>query len=279
MNRCSRLLVGLAASVATATAQQAQENHPFEVASVRPGAAADAELIPIRMKVERSRIHYVNVSLRDCIRVAYGVKDFQISGPGWIGNRFNIDAKYPAGVTEDQVPQMLQALLQDRFKLQVHRATKEHAVYALVVGRSGPKLKPTELTASDFPDSLTRRPGTPVYGNLQILGDPSGMRLKGPAVTMSTLAETLSGFTNEPVVDQTGLVGRYDLDLFFLPEERLRMHGSPGGPEPGGAADPLAEPPATVFDAVQKYGLRLEASKAPMKMLVVDHLEKTPTEN
>ena len=274
-------LLVLAGCFATARAQQtAGHGRSFDVASVRPGAAPDAELIPIRMKVERSRIHYQNASLRDCIQVAYAVKDFQISGPSWLSNRFNIEARYPAGATEDDVPEMLQALLKERFKLEVHPAMKDHAVYALVVSRNGPKITPTELHPTDLPDSATRRPGTPVYGDLLMMGSPAGMRLKGPAVSLSTLVETLSVFTDEPVVDQTALPGRYDIDLVFLPEERLRMHGTPGGGAGlGRGAEAQVEPPPTLFEAVQQYGLKLEARKAPMKVLVVDHLEKSPTEN
>jgi uncharacterized protein (TIGR03435 family) len=238
-------------------------------------------MIPIRMNAYRSRIHYVNVSLRDCIRVAYGVKEFQISGPGWMGNRFDIEAKYPAGATEDQVPEMLQSLLRDRFKLQLHRDMKEHAIYALVVGKNGPKLKVTEVKASDYPDSPNRRPGTPVRGDIQIMGSPSGMHLTGPAVTLSTFSDMLSGFTDKPVVDQTGLQGRYDIDLVFVPENMQLMRGGPGGPRqgPDGGADTHSEPRVTIFDAVQQYGLKLESRKAPLTMLIVDHLEKTPTEN
>src|SRR5260370_6764197 len=116
MKPLSILPIVLAASFAAATAQQPQSSVSFEVASIRPGAPATAEMIAIRMNADRSMIHYVNVSLRDCIRVAYGVKEFQISGPDWIRNRFDIEAKYPTGATKDQVPEMLQSLLRNRFK-------------------------------------------------------------------------------------------------------------------------------------------------------------------
>ena len=297
MKLLSILPIVLAASFGAATAQQPQGGRSFEVASIRPGASATAEMIAIRMNADRSMIHYVNVSVRDLIRVAYGVKEFQVSGPESIRNRFDIEAKYPEGATRDQVPEMLQSLLRDRFKLELHRETKEQPVYALVVGKNGPKLKATTIPPSDYPDSPNRRPGTPVRGDIQMLGGPSGLHLTGPAVTMSRLSETLSGFTDKPVVDQTGLSGEYDIDLTFFPENMmLRMGGGPGGPGgPGGAggaggaggprqgpdggADTHSEPRVTIFDALQQYGLRLESRKAPLTQLIVDHIEKTPTEN
>lgn len=278
MKFLSVLPLVLVASFAVAAAQQPHSNLSFEVASIRPGADADAEMIAIRMNAERSMIHYVNVSLRDMIRVAYNVKEFQVTGPDWIRNRFNIEAKYPAGATEDQVPQMLQSLLRDRFKLQFHNETKDHAVFALVVGKNGPKLKPSEVKATDYPDSPNRKPGTPVRGDLQIMGSPTGMHLKGPALTLSRLCETLSMFVDQPVVDQTGLKERYDIDLTFMPEN-MRMRGGPGGPGQGvdGGAD--AQPRITLFEAIQDLGLKLEPRKAPLQMLIVDHIEKAPTEN
>lgn len=278
MKFLSALPLTLIVSFAAATAQQPQSNLSFEVASIRPGADRDAEMIAIRMNTERSMIHYVNVSLRDMIRVAYHVKEFQVTGPDWIRDRFNIEAKYPAGATEDQVPEMLQSLLRDRFKLQFHSETKEHAVFALVVGKSGPKLKPSQVKATDFPDSANRKPGTPVRGDLQIMGSPTGMRLRGPAITLSRLCETLSMFVDHPVVDQTGLQERYDIDLTFMPEN-MRMRGGPGGPGQGADGGTEAQPRITLFEAVQDLGLKLEPRKAPLQMLIVDHIEKAPTEN
>jgi len=237
-------------------------------------------MIPIKMKADRSMIHYVNVSLRDLIRVAYGVRDFQINGPDWIRTRFDIEAKYPTGATEDQVPEMLQSLLRDRFKLQLHHDTKERVVYALVVGKNGPKLKAAEAQTSDYSDG-PHRPGAPVRGYLQFLMGPSGVHVMGPAVTLSTLSETLSHFVDKPIVDQTGIQGQYDIDLTFVPENMLRMARGPGGRTqgPDGGADTHSEPRTTIFDAVQQYGLRLESRKAPLMLLIVDHIEKKPTEN
>jgi uncharacterized protein (TIGR03435 family) len=281
MKRLFIFFVSIMALLRSCPAQQPKGGLSFDVASIRSGASADAEMIPIRMNAERSRIHYVNVSLRDCIRVAFGVKDFQISGPVWMGERFNIDATYPAGATEKQVPEMLQSLLRDRFRLELHREMKEHAVLALVIEKRGPKLKETQAKEADFPDGAMRRPGTPVFGAIQIMGSPSGMHLTGPGVTMRALSETLSIFTDKPVVDQTGLQGRYDIDLIFAQENTRFAPRGPDGPRPGGdgGADIQAEPRASLFAALQECGLRLESRKVPLLTLVLDHLEKMPTDN
>lgn len=299
------------ASVA-AIAQQPQPALSFEVASIKPAAPQTMGRIRMGMNADRGMIRYTNVSLRDCIRVAYGVKEFQIGGPDWLhSERFDIQAKFPAGATEYQVPEMLQSLLADRFKLQLHRETTEHAVYALVVGKNGPRLKPAEVETSDEPipaanansgentppDAHVRSngeagktsggPGSggPPRGAIMMMIDPAGMHLKAPAATLDTISDALSRFTDRPVVDQTGIHGRYDFDLVFTPENMRGLPGGPGGPKliaPGAGpagTETQSEPGPSVFDAVQQYGLKLEPRKAQLTELIVDHIEKTPTEN
>jgi len=115
----------------------------FEVASIKPAAPITNKegKFRIGMRVDASRMEYTFASLRDCIRTAYRVKDYQVQGPDWLADaRFDMVAKLPEGASIDQVPEMLQALLADRFKLSLHHESKEHSVYALVVGKNGPKL-------------------------------------------------------------------------------------------------------------------------------------------
>src|ERR1035441_9283141 len=119
----------------------------FEVASVKPAAPLDRSQMlsgqmHVGMKVDAARVDIGSMSLAELIRVAYRVKAYQVSGPDWMASeRFDVLAKLPEGASSGQVPEMLQALLAERFKLSVHRESKEHAVYALVVGKNGPKLK------------------------------------------------------------------------------------------------------------------------------------------
>jgi uncharacterized protein (TIGR03435 family) len=241
------------------------------------------------MNADSGMLRYTNVSLKDCIRVAYKVKEFQIEGPDWLGSaRFDITAKFPEGATKDQIPDMLQALLADRFKLALHRDTKDHAIYALVVGKGGPKLKPAEVTAPELPPNGPLPPpgrGPIPRGAMMMTMDGSGMHLKASSATLAGVAEAISRFTERPVVDETEIKGQYDFDLVFSPETTRGMRTLAGGsmpppPPPGSEhADAPAEPAGSIFDAVQRYGLRLEARKAPIEILTVDHIDKIPTEN
>lgn len=321
--RLSKTLLILLTSVA-AIAQQSSAPLSFEVASIKPAAPQQLGRIRIGMNADGGMLRYTNVSLRDVIRAAYKVKDYQIEGPDWLGSdRFDIQAKFPEGATEDQVPQMLQSLLADRFKLSLHRESKDHPVYALIVGKNGAKLKPAEAEGSmmmggpDGPkapqgaqtrqmadDSAVAKepppgaartqagpanggPGGPPRGGMMMMRiDPSGMHLRAPSATLAGIADAISRFTERPVVDMTGIQGQYSFDLVFAPETMRGVQRMGGGPmlhtegdHPAGA-DTAAEPQAgSIFDAVQVYGLKLEPRKAPLEILTIDHIEKTPTEN
>ena len=117
--------------------------------------------------------------------------------------------------------------------------------------------------------------------------DPAGAHLTTPSATLANVADAISRFTERPVIDMTGIEGRYDFDLVFSPETMRGMRVMAGGampPAAGGGdhtpgADAPPEPSGSIFDSVQRYGLKLEPRKAPMDVIVVDHIEKTPTEN
>jgi uncharacterized protein (TIGR03435 family) len=254
----------------------------FEVASIKSAGPQGMEMIAIRMNTDAGMLRYTNVSLKDCIRVAYRVKDFQIEGPDWIGDtRFNITAKLPEGASTDQVPDMLQKLLAERFKLTLHRDTKDHAIYALVADKGGAKLKPAEVPVGDAGAQQPGRGGRGGRGGMMIMMQDDGTHVKASSATLASLGEMLSRFTDRPIVDMTGIQGQYDFDLAFTPEMIRGMPAMPmrGGPSGEGRADGASDHGGTVFDAVQRYGLKLESRKAPMEMLLVDSAEKTPTEN
>jgi uncharacterized protein (TIGR03435 family) len=210
------------------------------------------------MSADAGVLRYTNVSLKDCIGVAYDVKEFQIQGPDWIGTtRFDIVAKLPGGSSESRIPEMLQAMLGERFKLAAHRATKASAVYALVVVKGAPALKPVDVPANT---------GTSVA-----MDESSGIHLTAPAATLATLAELISRFVQHPVIDMTGIQGHYDFDLVFSGQT---MHQGRSMEE-----DDITQPGVSIYDSLQRYGLKLELRKAPLEVLIVDHIEKMPTEN
>jgi uncharacterized protein (TIGR03435 family) len=225
---------------------QSQDMAPsFEAASIKPtqmtgqGASIDRHPGMLLMK---------NVALQDCIREAYGVTDPQIAGQDRLGSdRYDIIAKIPPGVTTDQHPAMLQALLAERFKLAVHHGTKEMPVYLLVVAKSGPKIQAVEPAEN---------------------GGVKSKRgyMSAVAITMSRPATFLSGERaplEHTVVDRTGLSGTFTFKLQWTPDDKQR-------------ADTLGP---SLFAALQEQlGLKLEAGKAPMEILVIDHAEK-PSEN
>jgi uncharacterized protein (TIGR03435 family) len=289
----------------------------FEVASVKPAAPLDRGQIlsgqmHVGMKIDAARVDIGFMSLAELIRVAYRVKPYQISGPDWMASeRFDVLAKLPEGASREQVPEMLQALLAERFKLTVHRESKEHAVYALVVGKNGPKLKesPPDAdapagggapAAADDANPQVRVSGRGENTQVSISGGQIGtahmsmgpggtMHLEAPKMNMAAFADTLSRFFDRPVVDLTELKGTYQVALDLSMEDLRNAARSAGlmGLGMGGGRDG-ARPPSdaasdpgglSIFAAVQQLGLKLEPRKAPLDLIVIDHLEKTPTEN
>jgi uncharacterized protein (TIGR03435 family) len=205
-----------------------------------------------------------NVSLESCIRWAYNVPQRQISGPGWLNlERFDIVAKSSSPASEMQLRLMLQTLLADRFKLALHRESKEMSVFVLLVGKGGHKLSESQ---GDGPPKM----------------QPNKMLMVCERVTMPQLCELLSDPMQAPVLDLTELKGRYDFSLD--PSKYLPADLSPGdgGKSPGdGAKMRLAEELPTMFRSMlqDQLGLRMESRKAPVEILIIDAAEKAPTEN
>jgi uncharacterized protein (TIGR03435 family) len=266
----------------------------FEVVSIKPAKPMTMGKMMVGMNADGAMLRYTNVSLKDCIREAYQVRDYQIQGPDWLeSERFDIVAKLPAGSNKKQIPEMLQAMLAERFHLAVKQGSEEHAVYALIAGKGGPKLKKAEVETSPKPDE--RHVGGMGGKNAMMMRvSPEGVHLMAPSATLGGLAEMMSHFAARPVVDMTGIPGEYDFELTFAPETMRAMPfgggpgGGPGGgakmgPPPGAgerdAAEAPAEPAPSIYDAVKAYGLKLEPRKAPMETVVVEHVDRMPTEN
>jgi uncharacterized protein (TIGR03435 family) len=307
---------GLVVFTCCAALAQTAENSPaFEVASVKPAAPITGNFIRVGMRggpgsSDPGQITYTNVTVKNVLMNAYGVKGFQISGPGWLDSeRYDIVAKLPRGATKAEFMAMLQNLLAERFKLTLHREKKDLPMYALVVGKNGPKLKesvddpaPKEGGPADGPAAtmgkLTMgRDGFPVLpaaaggrGAMAMTMMNGNARMTANGQTMAGLAEMLSNQLDLPVVDMTGLTGKYDYTLYFAPEGLAGMRlpgGLPPPPPPGeaGGGMPAANAPdaqsnPNLFTALQEQlGLKLEQRKGPVDLLVIDHLEKAPIEN
>jgi uncharacterized protein (TIGR03435 family) len=221
------------------------QNPAFEVASIKP-SAPDAT----RLKVQRDPaggIILTNVNLRTLVTMAYNIQSFQLEGrASWLrSQRFDVVAKAPADAAKNQTWVMLQRLLADRFQLAVHRETRELPVFELVVAKGGVRIEPAHRSPSVADDFIQTSPG----------------RMKALMVSMSGLALTLSGTLGHQVIDRTNLDGRYDFQLEFAPEDAA------GSDRP------------SIYTALQEQlGLKLNTSKGPVEVLVIDRAE-LPTAN
>ena len=243
------------------------------------------------LHIDGAMVSFNGMPLKWYIHYAYSVKDNQVSGPDWLSSeRMDIVAKLPAGAAREQIPAMMQALLADRFKLTLHRDSKEFSVYALTVGKGGAKIKESPLdpdtddgpgktnvdvnvTGGDRGATISLGKGASVAFEAQ--------RLVAKKVTMSYLADSLARFVDRPVVDMTDLKGTYDLTIAYnLDDVRALILSSapPGTPLPPRQAE-VGETGVSLMDSLQALGLKLEPRKAPLDVLVIDHIEKTPTAN
>jgi uncharacterized protein (TIGR03435 family) len=201
--------------------------------------------------------------------MAYGVGRYQLSAPDWLNSaRFDINARVPPGATTDQYRLMLQNLLAERFKLALHHETREIPIYEMTVAKNGPKLKESPVDPSEPDPGLQppRRWSSPPPGAASVGG---AMQVVKQPIEWLTAA--LSGMLGRPVTDATGLKGKYDIQLGWT---GFGLNAS--ADRDAGAID--AGPP--LAQAVEEQlGLKLTAKKAPFDVVVIDRIEKEPTEN
>jgi uncharacterized protein (TIGR03435 family) len=247
----------------------------FEVAIIKP-TDPDFRGRFIRMESTHQFVAR-NHGLNTLIAAAYNLNPRAISGgPAWIeSDHYDILAKAPGDVRPnlDEQMAMLRKLLADRFKLTFHREQKEMSIYALTVAKGGSKVTGSKVTGSKLKESAMSPDDSPVGPPpLIFVVTPPAVRLPGRYATMAELASVFQrGMLDRPVVDQTGLLGRYDFDLEFTPDES-QFGGVLGRP-------PSDAPLPGLFAALQQQlGLKLEATKGPVDVLVVDRAER-PSEN
>jgi uncharacterized protein (TIGR03435 family) len=317
----------------SAVAAFAQTKPAFEVATIKPSPPMDqAKMVaalqsggklPVGATITAQSAEYLYLDLRSLLTYAYGVKPYQVTGPEWMQNtRFDIVAKMPEGSTKADASKMLRTLLEERFKLTTHRASAEHPVLALVTGRGGPKLKPSDgkpvaidesaplkqgEMSMDGPDGPVRvkidltTGGTVIdmglQGKMSYALNPatrtfhvefSMVTMTGFADMITQLFEQIGGTGGRQVVNMTGIEGNYDAAVDLSLTELLALARASGADIPVGANGggqgniPTAADPnggTSLADAVQSMGLKLESRKATVDQLVVDRIEKTPSEN
>jgi uncharacterized protein (TIGR03435 family) len=248
-----RAMIGTMLFAAVAATAQTTDTRPaFEAAFLKANTTGSGSSSSNGTK---GQVVMVNQSLRRLVERAYNVKPFQVVAPDWLdGLRFDITAKYPEGSKNSDRPAMLRTLLEDRFKLAAHTETREMPGYSLVVGKGGLKIQPVEAGKDDA--------GTSSNDNNHVV------TLKVTAIPMSDLADYLARRVGSLVVDKTGVQGAYTFEL----------HWSLDDPNGGPAAAAAAEF-AAVQEAIGTLGLRLQAAKVPTEVVVVDHVERVPTEN
>jgi uncharacterized protein (TIGR03435 family) len=226
--------------------QTTEEPPVFDVASVKP---CDENAQAGTMMQEKSgSLFYRRINLLAVLRRAYNVDAPQIDGPSWLGSDcYDFQARFPENTPIPRIQQMLQNLLRERFALKAHIEERELPAFNLVLAKSGIKMKPSENGQLSYGHSRT----------------PSGRRLVGK-ITMPVLAMNVSGIVGHPVADQTGLRGLYDLDLSFS------LSNTPQNTD-------VYPPIETALQ--EQLGLKLEARKARLDMVVIDSIERKPTGN
>jgi uncharacterized protein (TIGR03435 family) len=243
--------------VAVAALLLAQSESPsrFDVASVKANTRGGGTT----RRLEQQSLTYLNVTLGEFIEMAYDVKRYQVVGEDWItspkADRYDIIAKAAAPASDRDLRHMLAPLLADRFHLQLHRETRVLPVYALVVAKGGHKLKDGD------------------GGQQWVSPDPGG-GFRYQNFPMDALALTLSLLrtTGRPVIDRTGLTGRYNFSA--------NLQDLPAGATANDLKRAVFETDTAVFAALeQQLGLKLVPERAPVDMLIVDHADRVPTDD
>jgi len=264
----------------------AQAPRAFDAASVKRNTTNGAGLPPV-IAISGQRLSAPFVTLREIVRVAYGVNENQVvGGPDWIGSdRFEVGAAIPSGASVDAVREMLRTLLAERFGLAAHPEKRELPVYTLTfTGQMGPQMRPagSECAPLSSPAGIPAPPPPPPppagAGPMTVLGQPPGSKcgtammrgfISARDIVLETFAFLLMRELQRPVVDRTQLTGRYDLDLNFLPDS---------GPMVINGTAINADAPSLTTAVREQLGLKLDSTRAPVDVIVIDRVN-APTGN
>jgi uncharacterized protein (TIGR03435 family) len=275
---------------------QTPESLTFEVASVKrtPPPEPNARVFfgPPRGGPGTSdpgQITWTNAALRNILMTAYDVQTYQVTSPDWLATeRYDIVAKVPAGATKAQVNVMWQNLLKERFGMVLHHESKELPVDELTVAKGGSKLKETAdpniepFTPVAGPPRVDKNGVPEMNGSGAIVtifptANGATARMVAKGLPSSDIAGRLAASRRRPVIDKTGLTGKYD----FILEFALDTTGIPLPPGfPTQAENNASDPGSDIAAAVEKQlRLKLTSTKGKLDVIVIDHAEKTPTEN
>jgi len=285
------LVASLSSAIAFGQPQRPPARPEFEVASIKLSTAEGTFV-----GIDKSRnFKAQNAPLRRLIADAYGVQTFEIyDGPGWIdSDNYNILAKREVDLKDSRIEKesfeamwadmllRLQTLLEDRCSLKFHREHRELPVFALTAAKSGLRLQPSTCTATspdDLPSPAKQRLPSPDFcGSLKGLRSGLNVITTGTGVGMQDLIHWLSVTTHRMVIDKTGYTEKFSFTLEWTPESPVTLPGAAGRDDTGGSAQPSSGP--SIFTALQEHlGLKLESTKGPVEVLVIDHVAK-PSEN
>jgi uncharacterized protein (TIGR03435 family) len=251
----------------------------FEVASIKPSAKPTSQRIRVSIDGgpgtnDPTLLECRNCSVSMLMMRAYDVKYYQLSGPGSRSEElFDITARIAEGTTKEQLRLMLQNLLADRLKLTLHREIREMQTYLLVVAKKGPKINASTAGRALNPSLAPSGTGMAVIDGQ--------VRMRGIGESMEQFSSWLANQLDLQVIDSTGLKGKYDFSLYWAADSVRGALAPVAGAE---ASAPLTggrgDSGPTLFDALQsQLGLKLEQKKGPVEIIVVDHVEKTPTGN
>jgi len=283
-----RAAIALALTLVTAPAvfSQAPAVRPeFEVASVKPSEPPTTGRVSVGVHIDGAMVRCTYLSLANYLTMAYDIKDYQIIGPDWLTtSHFDIVAKRPEGIEgEKSLRAMVASLLEDRFKMVTHRETRDLPAYALVVSKGGLKIKevppdPDGVDTSKVDVNVTGGQ----RGTIVDLGGGSSLsyslnKMEAKKVNFASITDSLSKFLDRPVVDETGLTGRYNFTLEYSVSELkalVRASGADASQIPDFGGD---QP--SIFTSVEELGLKFEPRKAPVPVIVIDSIQKMPTAN
>jgi uncharacterized protein (TIGR03435 family) len=283
------IAIFLAVLLSIAVYAQAPSNKlEFEVASVRPSPQTKPDQVGIGLRMDGAQAHISFFTLQSYIAMAYRVRLNQVSGPDWMTSAmFDVNGKLPSGGTHDQVPEMLQSLLTERFQLKLHREQKDLPVYALLMGKGPLNLKEVRAADANKPnDAINVAAAGSAAGVSVDLGNGSwysfaDSKFEAHKMTLDQLASMLERYVDRPILNQTDLKATYDVTLKLTPEDYramlIRAAVSSGVVLPPQALRLMeGNSAASLSDAFEQVGLKMVARKAPLDMIVVDQVSKTP---